>query len=81
MLASAGLRVIEATSFVHPRWVPQLADANELLERLIPRNGVRYPVLVPNERGLDRALAAGVTDIAIFASATDSWAVIGKWSL
>ena len=73
-LASAGLRVIEATSFVHPRWVPQLADANELLERLIPRNGVRYPVLVPNERGLDRALAAGVTDIAIFASATDSFA-------
>jgi hydroxymethylglutaryl-CoA lyase len=73
-LAGAGLRVVEATSFAHPRWVPQLADATELLELLTPRDGVRYPVLVPNERGLDRALAAGVTDIAIFASATDSFA-------
>ena len=73
-LASAGLRIVEATSFAHPQWVPQLADATELLERLTPRVGVRYPVLVPNERGLDRAPAAGVTDIAIFASATDSFA-------
>jgi hydroxymethylglutaryl-CoA lyase len=73
-LASAGLRIVEATSFAHPQWVPQLADATELLERLTPRVGVRYPALVPNERGLDRALAAGVTDIAIFASATDSFA-------
>ncbi|MGH3784948.1 MAG: hydroxymethylglutaryl-CoA lyase, partial [Pseudonocardiaceae bacterium] len=52
-LAGAGLRVLEATSFAHPRWVPQLADATELLERLTPRDGVRYHVLVPNERGLD----------------------------
>ena len=73
-LARAGLRVVEATSFVHPRWVPQLADATELLGLLAPREGVRYPVLVPNERGLDRALAAGVTEIAIFASATESFA-------
>ncbi|MBV9010461.1 MAG: hydroxymethylglutaryl-CoA lyase [Pseudonocardiales bacterium] len=73
-LAAAGLRVLEATSFAHPRWVPQLADATELLGLLTPRQGVRYPVLVPNERGLDRALAAGVTEIAIFASATDSFA-------
>ncbi|MGH3771400.1 MAG: hydroxymethylglutaryl-CoA lyase [Pseudonocardiaceae bacterium] len=73
-LAAAGLRVLEATSFAHPRWVPQLADATELLGRLTPRDGVRYPVLVPNERGLDRALAAGVTEIAIFASATESFA-------
>jgi hydroxymethylglutaryl-CoA lyase len=73
-LAAAGLRVIEATSLAHPAWVPQLADATELLERLTRRDGVRYPVLVPNEQGLDRALAAGVTDIAIFASATDSFA-------
>ncbi|MDQ2789077.1 MAG: hydroxymethylglutaryl-CoA lyase [Actinomycetota bacterium] len=73
-LAGAGLRIVEATSFAHPRWVPQLADASELLELLVPRPGVRYPVLVPNERGLDRALAVGVTDIAIFASATDSFA-------
>jgi hydroxymethylglutaryl-CoA lyase len=73
-LADAGLRVIEATSFVHPRWVPQLADADELLARLDRRPGTEYPVLVPNERGLDRALAAGVTSIAIFASATETFA-------
>jgi hydroxymethylglutaryl-CoA lyase len=73
-LATAGLRVLEATSFVHPRWVPQLADATELFGLLRRHDGVRYPVLVPNERGLDRALAAGATDVAIFASATDSFA-------
>jgi hydroxymethylglutaryl-CoA lyase len=76
-LASAGLRVIEATSFVHPRWVPQLGDAEELLGLLRPRHGaggVRYPVLVPNERGLERALAAGVDEIAILGSATESFA-------
>ncbi len=73
-LAGAGLGVLEATSFAHPRWVPQLADAAELLGLLARRDGVRYPVLVPNERGLDRALAAGATEIAIFASATDSFA-------
>jgi hydroxymethylglutaryl-CoA lyase len=73
-LAAAGLRILEATGFAHPRWVPQLADATELLGLLTPRQGVRYPVLVPNERGLDRALAAGVTEIAIFASATGSFA-------
>ncbi|HSL08452.1 MAG TPA: hydroxymethylglutaryl-CoA lyase [Pseudonocardiaceae bacterium] len=73
-LAGAGLGVLEATSFGHPRWVPQLADAEELLGLLARRDGVRYPVLVPNERGLDRALAAGATEIAVFASATDSFA-------
>ncbi|MGH3797446.1 MAG: hydroxymethylglutaryl-CoA lyase [Pseudonocardiaceae bacterium] len=73
-LAGAGLGVLEATSFVHPSWVPQLADAAELLALLTLRDGVRYPVLVPNERGLDRALAAGVTEIAIFAAATESFA-------
>lgn len=73
-LADAGLTVLEATSFVSPKWVPQLADAEELLARLKPRDGVKYPVLVPNERGLDRALAAGRTDIAIFASATETFA-------
>ncbi|HJT02790.1 MAG TPA: hydroxymethylglutaryl-CoA lyase [Pseudonocardiaceae bacterium] len=73
-LAAAGLPVLEATSFVHPRWVPQLADASELLGSLSRRAGVRYPVVVPNERGLDRALAAGVTEVAIIASATDSFA-------
>lgn len=73
-LAGAGLGVLEATSFVHPKWIPQLADAAELLALLVRRDGVRYPVLVPNERGLDRALAAGATEIAIFASATESFA-------
>ncbi|MEU5695368.1 hydroxymethylglutaryl-CoA lyase [Actinosynnema sp. NPDC020468] len=73
-LADAGLTVLEATSFVHPRWVPQLADAEQLLAGLAKRPGVAYPVLVPNERGLDRALAAGVEHIAIFASATATFA-------
>jgi hydroxymethylglutaryl-CoA lyase len=66
--------VLEATSFVHPKWVPQLADAAELLARLVRADGVDYPVLVPNERGLDRALEAGVEHVAIFASATESFA-------
>jgi hydroxymethylglutaryl-CoA lyase len=73
-LADAGLRVIEASSLVHPKWVPQLADAEELIGGLARRAGVRYPVLVPNERGLERALALGVRDIAIFGSATESFA-------
>jgi len=73
-MADAGATVLEATSFVHPKWVPQLADAEDLLAALKQRPGVRYPVLVPNERGLDRALAAGVKDIAIFASATETFA-------
>ncbi len=73
-LADAGLRTIEATSFVHPKWVPQLADAEELVERMTWRDDVAYPVLVPNERGLDRAIAAGVRHAAVFASATDTFA-------
>ena len=73
-LADAGLSVIEATSFVHPKWVPQLADADELLQRAKLRDSVRYPVLVPNERGLDRALERGVREIAIFGSATETFA-------
>jgi hydroxymethylglutaryl-CoA lyase len=73
-LADAGLRVIETTSFVRPEWVPQLADAEQLLDRIQPVDGVRYPVLVPNRRGLDRALARGIRDIAIFGSATETFA-------
>ncbi|MCQ8191098.1 hydroxymethylglutaryl-CoA lyase [Streptomyces rugosispiralis] len=72
-LAEAGLTTIEATSFVHPKWVPQLADAEELME-LIDDVDARLPVLVPNERGLDRALALGAREIAVFASATESFA-------
>jgi hydroxymethylglutaryl-CoA lyase len=77
-LAAAGLRTVEATSFVHPKWVPQLADAEELFPRVsgLPAEypGLRLPVLVPNERGLDRALALGAKDIAVFASATETFA-------
>ncbi|WP_413809334.1 hydroxymethylglutaryl-CoA lyase [Streptomyces sp. OE57] len=72
-LAEAGLTTIEATSFVHPKWVPQLADAEELMP-LIDDVDARLPVLVPNERGLDRALALGAREIAVFASATESFA-------
>ena len=73
-LAEAGLAVVEAASFVHPSWVPQLADAAEVLAALSPRPEVRYPVLVPNQRGLARALDAGALDVAIFGSATESFA-------
>ncbi|MBD8608318.1 hydroxymethylglutaryl-CoA lyase [Aeromicrobium sp. CFBP 8757] len=73
-LVAAGLPVVEATSFVHPRWVPQLADAAELVARLPLDGPTPLPVLVPNERGLDRALAAGVRHVAIFASATETFA-------
>jgi hydroxymethylglutaryl-CoA lyase len=74
-LASAGLDTIETTSFVPPTWVPQLADAAEVLERLGDAGrGPRRPVLVPNERGLDRALEAGVGAVAIFGSATETFA-------
>ncbi|MFE7647592.1 hydroxymethylglutaryl-CoA lyase [Streptomyces phaeoluteigriseus] len=72
-LAEAGLTTIEATSFVHPKWVPQLADAEQLFP-LLSGLPVELPVLVPNERGLDRALALGATRVAVFASATESFA-------
>lgn len=73
-LTAAGLPVVEATSFVHPDWVPQLADAAEVVAALPDRDDVRYPVLVPNERGLARALEAGAREVAIFGSATESFA-------
>jgi hydroxymethylglutaryl-CoA lyase len=73
-LVDAGHTVVETTSFVHPRWVPQLADAEELLRALTPAPGVRYPVLVPNQRGLDRALDLGVRDIAVFGSVSETFA-------
>jgi hydroxymethylglutaryl-CoA lyase len=73
-LGEAGLSVIEATSFVSPRWVPQLADADDLMVELERRPGVRYPVLVPNQQGFERAMAAGADELAIFVSATESFA-------
>lgn len=72
-LVAAGLPVVEATSFVHPRWVPQLADAEDLMTDL-GEAGRHHPVLVPNERGLERALALGLTHVAIFGSATETFA-------
>ncbi|MGW2488649.1 hydroxymethylglutaryl-CoA lyase [Streptomyces sp. NPDC001606] len=73
-LADAGLTTVEATSFVHPKWVPQLADAEQLFPMVSGLPGVALPVLVPNQRGLDRALALGAERIAVFASATESFA-------
>lgn len=74
-LVAAGLTTVETTSFVRPDRVPQLADAEEVLDLLGPvPSGVRMPVLVPNARGLDRALERGATSIAVFASATESFA-------
>jgi hydroxymethylglutaryl-CoA lyase len=73
LLADAGLREIEATSFVAPTAVPQLADADDLMARLERRVGVRYPVLVPNERGLARATAAGADAICVFTAASEAF--------
>ncbi|MDJ0340028.1 hydroxymethylglutaryl-CoA lyase [Streptomyces sp. H10-C2] len=72
-LAAAGLGTIEATSFVHPKWVPQLADAGELMP-LLADVDAHLPVLVPNERGLEHALALGVREISVFGSATEAFA-------
>ena len=73
MLADAGLTVVEATSFVSPRAVPQLADAEQVLAGLHRKPGVRYPVLVPNARGLERAQAAGAREIAVFTAASEAF--------
>ncbi len=72
-LAQAGLRTIEAGSFVSPRWVPQMAGTAEVLRGLRPGASVAYPVLVPNMTGLDAARAAGATEIAVFAAASESF--------
>ena len=72
-LGAAGLRTIESGSFVSPKWVPQMADSAEVLRRIVRRPGVVYPVLVPNVRGLEAALAAGATEVAVFASASEAF--------
>jgi hydroxymethylglutaryl-CoA lyase len=72
-LADAGLRTIEAGAFVHPKWVPQMADTAEVYRRIPKDEGVDYPVLVPNERGLERALEAGVRSISIFTAASETF--------
>jgi len=73
LLVAAGLHDIEATSFVSPRAIPQLADADDLVPRLPAVAGVRYPVLVPNLRGMDRAEAAGASALAVFTAASDAF--------
>lgn len=72
-LGAAGLPAVELTSFVSPRWVPQLADAEAVLAGVDFRPGTDYPVLVPNMKGLERALASGVREIAVFTAASDSF--------
>ncbi|WP_220429063.1 hydroxymethylglutaryl-CoA lyase [Vulcaniibacterium gelatinicum] len=72
-LAATGLTCIEATSFVSPKWVPQLADAAEVYAGITKRPGVRYPVLVPNEQGYERARAVGAQDVAVFTAASEAF--------
>ena len=72
-LSATGLRSIEATSFVSPKWVPQLADAAEVFAGIARRPGVAYPVLVPNEQGYERARAVGVEEIAVFSAASEAF--------
>ncbi|MDF0605262.1 hydroxymethylglutaryl-CoA lyase [Neisseriaceae bacterium TC5R-5] len=72
-LAASGLRHIEAGAFVSPRWVPQMADSLAVLQGLDLNAGIHYPVLVPNEQGLERALAVGVREIAVFAAASETF--------
>src|SRR2546423_10818156 len=72
-LADAGLPAVEATAFVSPKWVPQMADHAEVLERVRRRPGVSYPVLTPNLKGFQAALAAGATEVAIFGAASEAF--------
>lgn len=72
-LSETGLTHIEATSFVSPKWVPQMADAAAVMTGITRTPGVTYPVLVPNEKGMEGALAAGVTEIAVFAAASETF--------
>jgi len=72
-LTAAGLPIVEVSAFVSPKWVPQMADAAEVFAGIVRRPGTRYAALVPNLAGLDRAMQAGVTDIAVFAAATETF--------
>lgn len=73
MLADSGLTTVEATSFVSPKAVPQMADAEEVFNMIVKRDDVTYPVLVPNMKGLEKALECGVQEIAVFAAASESF--------
>ena len=72
-LADAGVSVIEAGAFVSPKWVPQMATSAEVYRQISKRDGVSYPMLVPNLRGLELAHAAGVREVALFAATTESF--------
>ena len=72
-LADCGLTAIEATAFVSPKWVPQMADAAEVMAGIARRPGVSYPVLVPNEKGLESAIAAQAAEVAVFAAASEAF--------
>ena len=72
-LSASGLRTIEVTSFVSPKWIPQLADATEVFTGIDKRDGVSYPVLVPNAKGMQRALEAGAKEVSIFTAASESF--------
>ncbi len=72
-LSDTGLKVIEATSFVSPQWVPQLADGKAVLQEIKKKSGVHYPVLVPNKKGLELALAAGANEIAVFTTSSEQF--------
>src|SRR5690349_557342 len=72
-LVAAGLRTVEAGSFVSPKWVPQMADTAEVMAALPRGDGVAYPVLVPNLKGFEAALAAGAREIAVFGAASESF--------
>ena len=72
-LTAAGHAVIEVSAFVSPKWVPQMADAREVFAAITRKPGVRYTALVPNRAGLERAIAAGVTEVAIFAAASETF--------
>src|SRR4051812_19871455 len=72
-LADAGLPAIEATAFVSPKWVPQMADHTEVLQGIRRRPGVSYPVLTPNLKGFEAARAAGATEVAVFAAASEAF--------
>ncbi len=72
-LSATGLQTVEATSFVSPKWVPQLADAADVFAGIARKPGVRYPVLVPNEQGYDRARAVGAEEVAVFTAASEAF--------
>src|SRR5690606_27795205 len=72
-LSATGLPVVEATSFVSPKWIPQLADAADVMAGISRRPGVRYPVLVPNEQGYERARAAGADEVSVFTAASEAF--------